>query len=69
MVSLGLVIGLAGAVFASRALQRFLFQTQAADPLVVLSVSAALLGAGFTASYLPASRASRVDPATSLRME
>jgi ABC-type antimicrobial peptide transport system permease subunit len=68
-VGVGLLIGLGGGFLAGRALERFLFQTEAADPSVLLSVAAALLGAGLCASYLPASRASRVDPATSLRAE
>jgi putative ABC transport system permease protein len=65
----GLVVGLVAALLVSRMLKAFLFQTPAADPTVFI-LSAAMLGvAGALASYVPAVRAARVDPAISLRDE
>ena len=51
----------------SRAVSAFLFETPPADPAVLLSVAAILALAGALASYVPALRAARVDPAVSLR--
>jgi putative ABC transport system permease protein len=50
-------------------LAAFLFQTQATDPLVLATVAILLIAAGLAASGLPARRASRLDPAISLRAE
>jgi putative ABC transport system permease protein len=48
-------------------IESFLFQTQPIDPLVFVTVPAILAFTGALASYVPALRASRVDPAVSLR--
>ena len=67
VVLVGLVVGLIGAVAMSRVVSAFLFETPPADPAVLLSVAAILALAGALASYVPALRAARVDPAISLR--
>jgi ABC-type antimicrobial peptide transport system permease subunit len=66
---LGIVIGLATAVFLSRLVEKLLFEVRAHDPFVFLS-SVCLLGlvAAFSI-YLPARRAARVDPMEALRSE
>jgi ABC-type lipoprotein release transport system permease subunit len=46
-----------------------LFQVRSFDPLTIFATAGALLGAGLLASYLPARRAVRVDPAVTLRAE
>ena len=69
VVLTGIVLGIAGALLVTRMLAAFLFQTQPTDPLVLASVAMLLLGAGFAAAGLPALRASRLDPAVSLRSE
>jgi putative ABC transport system permease protein len=65
----GVVAGVIAAVFATRVLQSLLFEVGAADPLVLAAVATLLLGVALLASWLPARRASRVDPLTALRTE
>jgi len=65
----GVVIGLTGAAFASRALETLLFGITRRDPITYLGVVAVLIAASALASWLPAWRAARVDPATTLRAE
>jgi hypothetical protein len=50
-------------------LQGLLFQVSGTDPMTFSGVTALLLGIGFLASYLPARRASRLDPVEALREE
>ncbi len=66
---IGLVLGLAGALAATRFLATLLFGVRATDPSTFLGVSALLLAVGLLASYLPARRATKVDPMTALRSE
>jgi putative ABC transport system permease protein len=67
LVSAGVVLGLAGVVVLSRLLVSLLYGVGTADPLALAAASAALLVVGLTAAYIPAYRASRVDPASVLR--
>jgi putative ABC transport system permease protein len=69
VVLAGVAIGLVVALLAARAVEGFLFETAPADPLVLASVAMLLVVAGAIASYLPARRATRVDPAVALRAE
>jgi predicted permease len=62
----GLALGVAGAVVAGQALRAVLFGVGALDPLTLLAVTAVLLVVAGLASWLPARRAARVDPARSL---
>jgi ABC-type antimicrobial peptide transport system permease subunit len=66
---LGVVIGVGGSVMASRALISLLFGVSRLDPLTYFGVVALLLGVALIASWAPAWRASRVDPAITLRAE
>jgi putative ABC transport system permease protein len=68
-VGVGLVIGLAGALVLSRTLSRLLYEIKPSDPLTYLFVALTLSVIALTAAYLPALRASRVDPAFALRSE
>jgi len=54
---------------AGRILEGFLYQVSPRDPLVLLSAALALVGVAFLASYVPARRASRVDPVQTLNAE
>jgi len=65
----GLVIGLIGAAALTRVLQGLLFGIDAIDPLTFAATSAALFCVGLTAAYVPARRAARLDPVTSMRTE
>ena len=69
LVLAGVLIGLAGAAVATRLLSSLLYNTSAIDPLVFVSVAALLMLVALIASYLPARRASRVDPIVALRTD
>jgi ABC-type antimicrobial peptide transport system permease subunit len=66
---IGLAIGLLGAIVASRALDSLLYGVGPGDPATFAGVSAILLAVMLLAAYLPARRATRVDPMTALRTE
>jgi putative ABC transport system permease protein len=65
----GLAIGLAGALAVTRVLDSLLFGVTASDPLTFAAVSAALITVLLLAAYLPARRATRVDPIVALRAD
>ena len=69
LVALGLGLGLAGAWLLSRALAGQLYGITAQDPLTYASVAVLLGAVALAASWLPARRATRVDPMLSLRSE
>jgi predicted permease len=66
---IGVAIGLAAAVGATQLMTSLLYEVQAVDPLTYAAVAAGLIGVAALASYLPARRASTVDPAESLGAE
>jgi putative ABC transport system permease protein len=66
---LGAVIGLAGAAAASQAIAAMLFGVSRLDPVTHLAVIALLTGVSAIACAMPAWRAVRVDPASTLRAE
>jgi putative ABC transport system permease protein len=69
LVGAGLAIGVAAAVFLTRLIEKQLYGVKPGDPQTLLAVSAILIAAALLASYLPARRATRVDPILALREE
>jgi putative ABC transport system permease protein len=65
----GLLIGLVGAYVVGRLMQHLLYGTSALDAIVLLPVGALLLASALAACYVPARRASLVDPIVALRQE
>lgn len=69
LVVVGLALGLIGAYFVGRVMQNTLFDVGAIDSSTLDAVSLMLLLATLLACYLPARRATRVDPMVALRYE
>jgi putative ABC transport system permease protein len=69
LVLIGLAVGAAGALALTRVMRSLLFDVKPWDPLTLTSVSALLAAVAFAASYIPARRATRVDPMIALRYE
>jgi len=67
--AVGLAIGLPSALAASRFIESFLYGIKANDPLAMMSALAILVLAILLAGYIPARRASRIDPVTAIRHE
>ncbi len=69
VVLVGVVIGVGAAVASTRLLGALLYDVKAVDPLIFVAMSVAMVGIGMAASYVPARRASGVDPIESLRSD
>ena len=69
LVVIGLAVGLLGAVALTRFVRTMLFGVSPADPLTFGAISAALAAVALLACYIPARRATRVDPLVALRDE
>jgi putative ABC transport system permease protein len=69
LAALGCAIGLVGAIVASHLLRSFLFGVSALDPLVLTLAAFFVLLLALGASFLPAHRASSIDPVEALRAE
>ena len=67
VVAVGVIIGIVVALASTRALESLLFGVKAVDAATFVAMSASMLAIGLLASYIPARRASRVDPIESLR--
>jgi ABC-type antimicrobial peptide transport system permease subunit len=65
----GLAIGIPAALATSKYLETFLFDVKPNSPAALAGAAAILLGAVLLAGYLPARRASRIDPITAVRCE
>ncbi len=69
VAALGIALGAAAALAAGKALASVLYGVSPRDPLVLAAAAVVLLGAAAVASWVPARRATRVDPVVALRSE
>jgi putative ABC transport system permease protein len=69
LVGIGLVVGLLGALALRSLIKSFLFQVQASDPATLVSVAVVLVVVALLACWIPARRATKVDPLVALRYE
>lgn len=67
VVLAGAVVGVAAALASTQLLDALLYEVSVVDPVVFVAMSIMMIGIGMLASYVPARRASRVDPIESLR--
>ncbi|MGC1768977.1 MAG: FtsX-like permease family protein, partial [Candidatus Acidiferrales bacterium] len=69
IVAIGLATGLAGAAIMTRLFRSMLFNVAPADPITFATAAAILAAVALMACYIPAQRATQVDPLTALREE
>jgi ABC-type antimicrobial peptide transport system permease subunit len=69
LTGIGVVCGLVAATIAMRLMASLLFHVKPVDPLTYIGMSLGVVAVAFIASYLPARRASSVDPMDTLRAE
>jgi len=69
LVAAGVALGLIGTIGFTKAIHRMLVVVDTSDPLTFALITSALAAVGLTACYLPARRATRVDPVVVLRSE
>jgi putative ABC transport system permease protein len=68
-VIVGVGAGLVGSLWTARLLESVLFQVSSNDPLTLAVVAGGIMGVSLVACYVPARRASRIEPQVALRTE
>ncbi|HLM24729.1 MAG TPA: FtsX-like permease family protein, partial [Pyrinomonadaceae bacterium] len=68
-VAIGLAVGLVGSMLLTRTMRSMLFEVSPNDPLTIVGIALLLMLIAMVASYIPARRATRVDPMIALRYE
>ena len=69
LVAMGVMVGGAGAMALTRFMTSLLYGVEPTDPVTFAAVVSLLTAAGVAASYVPARRATRIDPVVALRAE
>jgi putative ABC transport system permease protein len=67
LLGVGLIVGIAASFFAARLISGLLFGIAPHDPLTLIGVAVMMVGIGVAACWLPAVRASKIDPAITMR--
>ncbi len=67
LVGLGLLVGVAGSLMLSRYIEGLLFGVASRDPITLAGVALSMIAIGLVACWVPAARASRIDPSEALR--
>jgi ABC-type antimicrobial peptide transport system permease subunit len=69
LAAMGIVLGVAGAFVLTQAIRAMLYGTSPTDPVIFIGAAALLVAVMVVASYLPARRATRINPVIALRAE
>ena len=69
LAAIGVAIGLMGAFALTRLMSKLLFGVSATDPIIFVTIAGILAFIALIASYIPAYRASKIDPVIALRYE
>ena len=69
LTAAGIAVGIGAALIVTRVMSSLLFGVGPMDPMTYVAVSAVLAAVALVATYLPARRASRVDPVVALRTD